>query len=99
MATNISDVKEQLNWHWRNSMRPIRFFALDARAAMPLCFLLPFPRWSTLILAVSVIIFFVFLEKRGLTFPSAMRSIRGLIFGDRRPALMTFKYRKLKDFG
>lgn len=99
MATNISDVKEQLNWHWRNSMRPIRFFALDARAATPLCFLLPFPRLSTLILAVLVIAFFMYLEKRGLTFSAAMRSIRGIIFGDNRPALMTFKYRRLKDFG
>lgn len=80
-------------------MRPIRFFALDARAAAPLCFLIPFPRWSTLILAVIVVAFFMFLEKRGLTFNAAMRSIRGLIFGDNRPALMTFKYRRLKDFG
>ena len=80
-------------------MRPIRFFALDARAATPLCFLLPFPRWSTLILALLVIVFFVFLEKRGLTFSAAMRSVRGLLFGENRPALMTFKHRKLRDFG
>lgn len=80
-------------------MRPIRFFSLDARSAMPLCFLLPFPRWITLFLTISFIIFFVFLEKRGLTFSAAMRSIRGLIFGDSRPALMGFKYRRLKDFG
>lgn len=99
MAQNISDIKEQLNWHWRNSMRPIRFFSLDARSAAPLCFLLPFPRLTTLVLSIAVIIFFVFLEKRGLTFSAAMRSIRGLIFGDRRPALIGFKYRRLKDFG
>ena len=80
-------------------MRPIRFFALDARAAAPLCFLLPFPRLSTLIITVSVVIFFMFLEKKGLTFSAAMRSIRGLLFGDNRPALMTFKYRRLKDYG
>ena len=80
-------------------MRPIRFFGLDAKAATPLCFLLLFPRLSTLLIALSVVFFFVFLEKRGLTFPAAMRSVRGLIFGDSRPALMTFKYRKLKDFG
>lgn len=97
--TDINDLKEQLNWHWRNSMRPIRFFSLDARSALPLCFLLPFPRVTTLVLSVVFIVFFVFLEKKGLTFMAAMRASRGLMFGDHRPALMTFKYRKLRDFG
>ncbi len=99
MATNVSEIKEQLNWHWRNSMRPIRFFGLDGRSATPLCFLLPFPRITTLVLSIMVIAFFVFLEKKGLTFTASMRSIRGILFGDRRPALMTFKYRRLRDFG
>lgn len=80
-------------------MRPIRFFALDARAAMPLCFLLPFPRLTTLVLTLIVIFFFMFLEKKGLTFSAAMRSLRVHCFGEHRPALMGFKYRKLKDFG
>ena len=80
-------------------MRPIRFFALDARAASPLIFLLPFPRITTLVLAILIVAFFVVLEKRGLTLSAALRSSRHILFGDRRPALMTFKYRRLKDFG
>ena len=100
MAVNpIADMREQLNWHWRNSMRPIRFFNLDARSASPFVLLLPYMRVSTLVLAMLVVAFFVFLEKRGLTFPAAMRASRTLIFGNFRPALMTFRHRKLKDFG
>ena len=100
MATiNVSELQEQVNWHWRNSMRPIRFFGLDARSALPLCFLLPFPRITTLVLAIVFIVFFLYLEKKGLSFGAAMRASRGLIFGENRPALMTFKYRRLKDYG
>lgn len=100
MAVNpIADMREQLNWHWRNSMRPIRFFNLDARSAFPFTFLLPYMRVSTLVIAVLVVMFFVILEKKGLTFPAAMRATRTLIFGEFRPALMTFRHRKLKDFG
>lgn len=99
MAKHIAEIQEQLNWHWRNSMRPVRFFGLDARSAFPFAFLLPYARLSTLIFAILVVAFFVLLEKRGLTFPAAMRSIRGLLFGNFRPALMTFRHRKLKDFG
>jgi intracellular multiplication protein IcmT len=99
MSKQIAELKEQLNWHWRNSMRPIRFFGLDARSASPFVLLLPYARLSTLILAILVVAFFLFLEKRGLTFPAAMRATRTLIFGNIRPALMTFRHRKLKDFG
>ena len=95
----IADLQEQLNWHWRNSMRPIRFFGLDARAAFPFIFLLPYARTVTLVFALLVVAFFVFLEKRGLSFPAAMRASRTLIFGEFRPALMSFRHRKLKDFG
>jgi intracellular multiplication protein IcmT len=99
MSKQVAELREQLNWHWRNSMRSIRFFGLDARSAFPFVFLLPYARVSTLILAVLVVAFFVFLEKRGLSFPAAMRASRTLIFGNIRPALMTFRHRKLRDFG
>jgi intracellular multiplication protein IcmT len=97
--STVSDIKEQLNWHWRNSMRPIRFFGLDARSALPVILILPFFRIVTIVLALLVVFFFLFLEKRGLSFSAAMRASRILIFGENRPALMSFKYRTLKDFG
>jgi len=98
MAT-VSDIKEQLNWHWRNSMRPIRFFGLDARSALPIFLIMPFFRVITIVLAVAVVMFFLYLEKKGLSFSAAMRASRILMFGENRPALMSFKYRTLKDFG
>lgn len=99
MANQIVELQEQINWHWRNTMRPVRFFNFDAKAAIPFCILLFYFRISTVIFLVSVLAFFWILEKKGLTFDAAMRATRLLLFGNRRPALMGFKYRRLKDFG
>jgi intracellular multiplication protein IcmT len=99
MSNQIADIQEQMNWHWRNSMRPVRFFNFDAKAALPFCLLLFYFRVSTIVFACCVMFFFYFLEKKGLTFDSAMRSVRLLLFGEFRPALTSFRYRKLRDFG
>lgn len=99
MSNRVGDIQEQVNWHWRNSMRPVRFFSFDVKAIIPFCFLLFYARLSTLILAIVVTTFFWVLEKKGLTFDAAMRSTRLFIFGDYRPGLTKFRHRKLKDFG
>ncbi|MFA7276861.1 MAG: IcmT/TraK family protein [Pseudobdellovibrionaceae bacterium] len=100
MAVNqIADLKEQVNWHWRNTMRPIRFFNFDSRAIIPWCILLFHVRWSTLILVIVMTILFQILEKKGLTFDAALRSLRPIIFGPYRPGIAKFRYRTLKDFG
>ena len=44
MAKHIAELQEQVNWHWRNSMRPVRFFNFDVKAAIPLFFLLFYAR-------------------------------------------------------
>lgn len=99
MVNQVAELQEQVNWHWRNSMRPIRFFGFDAKAAIPFCFLLFYFRTSTIVFAVVVITIFYLLEKKGLTFDAAMRATRLFIFGDHRPALIAFKRRRLKDYG
>lgn len=99
MAKHIAELQEQVNWHWRNSMRPVRFFNFDVKAAIPLFFLLFYFRLVTIVIAILVLILFWILEKRGLTFDAAMRSLRLFLFGDTRPALIAFKYRRLKDYG
>lgn len=99
MANPLQDLQERNNWHWRNTMRPVRFFALDARAALPFCFLLIYARWITLSLALISTVIFWFLEKRGLTFDSAMRRFRRFLVGNNRPGKSAFRYRTLKDFG
>lgn len=90
---------EKANWHWRNTMRPVRFFNWDARAAWPFALLLVYARPITFILTIVVCIIFNFLEKKGLTFPAAMRSLRVWLTGADRPAWYTIRHRRMKDFG
>lgn len=85
MAEEIENLVEQIDWHWRNTMRPVRFFAFDARAALPLPLLLVYFRLSTIILTIIFLLIFRFLERKGLTFPAAMRALRASFVGRDRP--------------
>jgi hypothetical protein len=95
----IDNIQEKLNWHWRNSMRTVRFLAFDARAALPLPLLLVYARWSTLFLSIAFLAFFRFLERKGLTFPSALRSMRVAIIGNDRPGWIRVENKKFIDYG
>lgn len=99
---SANDIQTEGDFHWRNSMRPLRFFALDARAAIPI-FTMILPTGSMrqylfLLMIVSMIVFWI-LERRGLTFAAAMRSIRRWVHGNKRSGLMWFKHRKMRDYG
>lgn len=98
MATNDTEIERQ-NWHWRNTMRPVRFFNLDARAGIPYFLLLVYARPVTLVLVLISTALFKFMEKRGLTFPAALRAFRVWLFGDERPGWLRMRRRVLKDFG
>lgn len=101
MASAADDTaQEKANWHWRNTMQPVRFFNLDARAAIPFCFLLL--RLTSLYLwgfAIINLMIFRYLERQGLTFPAAMRTLRCQITGVDRPAWVSIRRRVMKDFG
>lgn len=99
MGAEEDTQEEKVNWHWRNSMRPVRFFALDARAAIPYSVLLVYFRPITLFLTIVSTVIFVSLEKKGFTFPSAMRSLRGWFIGQKRPAWISGRKRKWTDYG
>lgn len=99
MSKQVAEMQEKLNWHWRNSMRPVRFFAMDAKAALPFALLLVYARPVTLVVTCMVTMFFMYLEKRGLTFDSAMRLLRSWMVGHKRPALISLRHRRLKDYG
>jgi len=90
---------EKQNWHWRNTMRPVRFFNMDARAGVPYFILLVYARPITLIFVLITTVTFKLMEKRGLTFPAALRAFRLWLFGDIRPGWLTMRHRKMKDFG
>lgn len=95
----MANLETQGDWHWRNSMKPVRFFALDARVALFfLLFLLHMRLW-TLGLFVAMCILFWLLERKGLTFDAAMRSFRTWITGANRPGLLWHRRRRMTDFG
>jgi hypothetical protein len=102
-AHQVQDMQEQLSWHWRNSMRVIRFFSFDARASMPLPLLLVYARPSTLMLTIFTLMLFRFFERKGLTFPAALRAGRAAVvaffFGGDRPGLIGAYRRQFRDFG
>lgn len=99
VSEQIDTIQEKLNWHWRNSMRTVRFLAFDARAGLPIPLLLVYARWSTLILTIVFLIAFRLLEQKGLTFPAAIRSVRSWLVGKDRPGLISAHHRKFTDFG
>jgi intracellular multiplication protein IcmT len=90
---------EKANWHWRNSMRPVRFFNLDARAAIPFLVLLVYFRPISLLVTVVVTGVFKYLEYKGLTFSASLRALRVWILGNFRPAWLQFRHRKTVDYG
>lgn len=99
MGQTEDNIEEKANWHWRNSMRPARFFNVDARAAIPFLILLVYFRPITLFLTLLSTVIFIMLEKRGLTFPSALRSLRSWFNGQNRPAWVAIRKRKFVDYG
>lgn len=99
MAQADDTADEKANWHWRNSMRPVRFFGLDARAAIPFLITLFYLRIVTVVLTIVFTTVFIMLEKRGLTFPASLRKFRCWLLGQRRPAWRSFRRRKLVDYG
>jgi intracellular multiplication protein IcmT len=84
--------------HWRNSMKPVRFFMLDARSSLPLILLLVHARLSTLLLTVVVMIVFYLLERRGLSFAAATRALRSKIVGRYRPAVLFTARSRFRDY-
>ncbi len=86
-------------WHWRNTMKPARFFQFDARVSFFIILVLVHARLWTLGLMTVVMVIFYMLERQGLTFSSALRALRVWIIGKNRPAWPYFKRRKFLDTG
>lgn len=99
MTAEDDTIVEKANWHWRNTMRPARFFNLDARAALPFMLLLVYFRPVTLFLTVVVTAVFYYLETKGLTFPAALRALRVWFIGRDRPAWFSIRHRRMRDYG
>ncbi len=99
MSQKEDTEEERANWHWRNSMRPVRFFGLDVRAGIPFFILLFYLRPVTLALVVISTTAFMMMEKRGLSFDASMRSVRTWLLGQKRTAWLKIRRRRMVDFG
>lgn len=90
----LENIHEMTNWHWRNTMRPVRFFAFDCRAAIPFLFLLVYARLITFIIAIVSLFVFWYLERKDLTVPAALRKFRSWLCGRGRPGWLHFRHRR-----
>jgi hypothetical protein len=80
-------------------MKPVRFFQFDGRAGFFLLLFILHMRLSTLMLLAVVFTYFYILERKGLSFPAALRSARMWFTGPFRPAWVYTRRRKLRDTG
>ncbi len=99
MGSREDTEEERVNWHWRNSMRPVRFFGLDARAAIPFFVTLFYFRPVTVVLTIIITTVFVIMERRGLTFDASLRAFRGWFLGQKRPGWLSYHRKKMVDYG
>jgi len=91
--------EEGRSWHWRNTMKTVRFFTFDARAGLFVALLLVHFRIWTLCLLMTMLMVFYILERKGLSFPAALRSLRVWLIGTKRPGWIWTRRRKLQDTG
>jgi len=99
MASAKEEAEEGQSWHWRNTMKTVRFFQFDARAGLFVGLLLVHFRLWTLGLLVAVLFIFYALERKGLSFPAALRSLRVWLIGTKRPGWIWTRRKKLIDTG
>jgi intracellular multiplication protein IcmT len=89
----------EVDTHWRNSQKPIRFFIADARSFSATFFFLIHARPWTFALALFVMFIFWLMEQRGLTFHASLRAFRRWFLGIKRPATHRRLIRRWIDFG
>ncbi|MGN7437367.1 MAG: IcmT/TraK family protein [Alcanivorax sp.] len=99
MVKELENIEAKMNWHWRDSMRVIRFMGWDARVAFLIPVWLLYLRWSTIILSFMVFYVFKFMENKGLNFPSAIRALRSWLIGRTRPGTTGVGLHKFIDYG
>jgi len=80
---------------WRNTGLPVRIFMLDARACFPVLLFVIKWTWITFYIAVIGISFFSAISFFGLTLPAVIRLIRRVLVGATRPAVPSWKRRRL----
>ena len=83
---------------WRDTMRPVRFYVIDARLLVLLTVWLFVPAWWTTAAVLIAAIALRVAEARGYRLRAAFRAVRALSAGG-RPALHAGRARRFVDFG
>ena len=83
---------------WRDTMRPVRFYMIDARLLVLLVLWLFVPTWWTTGAAVLAVAALRVAEARGYRLHAALRRVRAWSAG-RRTALHARRVRRFVDFG
>ena len=83
---------------WRDTMRPVRFYMIDARLLVLLTVWLFVPAWWTTAAVLLAIAAFRIAEARGYRFRAGLRALRAAS-ACRRRALHAARLRRFVDFG
>ena len=83
---------------WRDSMRPVRFYLIDARLLVLLVLWLFIPTWWTTAAVVLAVAALRVAEARGYRLHAALRAVRAWSAG-KRAALHARRARRFVDFG
>ena len=83
---------------WRDTMRPVRFYVIDARLLVLLTVWLFVPAWWTTAAVILAVAALRVAESRGYRLHAALRAVRARLAG-RRPALHAGRTRRFVDFG
>ena len=83
---------------WRDTMRPVRFYVIDARLLVLLTVWLFVPAWWTTAAVVLAVAALRVAEARGYRLHAALRAVRARFAGG-RPALHARRARRFVDFG
>ena len=83
---------------WRDTMRPVRFYFMDARLLVLLTVWLFVPAWWTTAAVVLAVAALRIAEARGYRLQAAIRAVRARSAGE-RPALRARRVRRFVDFG
>jgi len=83
---------------WRDTMRPVRFYFMDARLLALLVLWLFVPAWWTTAAVTLAVAALRVAEARGYRLHAALRAARARSAGE-RPALHARRVRRFVDFG
>ena len=86
---------ESPNAPWRDTMRPVRFYAIYARLLIPATLWLFVPTWWTTAAVVLTAVAFRVAEARGYRLGAAARAVRARTAGRRR----ALHARRFVEFG